>query len=211
MAMSYQELLKAVKTEQPQEVFSISNGSYVVENYTVKVEDATARTLPDGTVVEPPTIFGKSCKMMVLSLSLRKVTLEERSDGTVEEVRSDLAVCGTKRVLLTNVLQIRKMFMKDGNQLGVDENRTHNLIFNPEMGRFDAENPIDDASVKIAEDNGFTVAKVTESEFYYLRYLGRARQGLPLEPGYEFSRVQKDANRGLYFTTASGEAISITV
>ena len=112
---------------------------------------------------------------------------------------------------MNNVLQLRKMFQRDGNQLGVDECRTHNLVFNPDAGRFDAENPIDEDSIKVAQDAGFTVATVSESEFYYLRYLGRARQGLPLEPGYEFSRVQKDQGRGLYFTTSNGESLAITV
>lgn len=211
MTMSFSELLKTVRTEEPSQVYSISNGTYVVTDYSVKVEDATPRTGSDGAVIEPPKIFGKPCKMMVLSLSLRKVTLEEGSDGTVEEVVSDIPVAGTKRILVNNVLQLRKMFQKDGNQLGVDENRTHRLIFNPETGKFDAENPIDEASVAVAENAGFTVATVTESEFYYLRYLGRARQDLLLEPGYEFSRVQKDAGRGLYFTTENGESLAITV
>jgi len=208
--MSFNELMKQVKTEQPQEVFSISNGDYVVESYSAKAQDTTARTLPDGTIVEPPTVLGKVCKTIVLSLSLRKISLEEQADGTMEETKSDQNVVGTKRILVSNVLQIRKLFVKDGSQLGVDENRQHILVFNPETNKFDAENPITEDSIKIVEDNGFKTARVTESEFYYLRYLARAQQNLPLEPGYELSRVRKEAGRGLYFVTEGGE-VAITV
>jgi|SRR5210317_1717302 len=210
MTMSFNELMKQVKTEQPQEVFSISNGDYVVESYSAKAQDTTARTLPDGTIVEPPTVLGKVCKTIVLSLSLRKISLEEQADGTMEETKSDQNVVGTKRILVSNVLQIRKLFVKDGSQLGVDENRQHILVFNPETNKFDAENPITEDSIKIVEDNGFKTARVTESEFYYLRYLARAQQNLPLEPGYELSRVRKEAGRGLYFVTEGGE-VAITV
>lgn len=156
--------------------------------------------------IEPlDVIAGMTIPRIIFQINCVKQVTVEDANGcfvTGDEVDgngSRVIRATQKTVSLKNIRQLRKLY-----GLSAPFNGTfYNVLMH--NGTFYCEDPIDDSEVKeIEKDLGedMRIVRLNESEFYYIRYVGRAAQKLPLED-FEYSFVKRE-NNITWFTEDSG-------
>lgn len=177
-----------------------------VSTRDLKKRDENGREMDE---VQPlDVIAGMTIPRIVFQVNCCKQVSVEDANGvftTGDEVDSSgqrVIRATQKTVSLRNIRQLRKLY---GLSAPFDGTFYNVLVHE---GVFYAENPIADEDVEEVEKNleeGMSVVRLTESEFYYIRYVRRAAQKLPLED-FEYSFVKRE-NGITWFTEQSGATI----
>lgn len=194
-------------------VKALKSGTYTVEKIEAEAKPATPQVLQDGTVRPVPQILGMDAPMLSLTLTLnREVEELDSNNQIVTSVDTNNKVVGSKRILLSNILQLRKLFVEDGYQLSIKPNRIHyHFQTGSSLQSIDVGYEIDPSLVEAARKDGANIIALREDEHYLLLYVSRAGQGLELEPNMEVSRVIKKPNMGMYFELDEDFGLEVTV
>lgn len=164
---------------------------------TVSMNTSTAPLIDRETGEERPLdmINGIRIPRIIFEVDCVKQVTSENGDGTFStgdetDANGNVVVRATqKTVVLSNIRQLRKLY---GLSAPFDGTSYYVLFAD---GEFFAEDPIHSDDVEemrkdLSDD--MKILELTESQFYYVRYVGRASQGMPLED-FSYSYVKRDA------------------
>ena len=194
-------------------VKALKSGMYAVKKIEAETKPATPVVNADGTVRPVPQILSQDAPMLELTLTLnREVEEVDSNNQIVTSLDTNNKVIGSKKILLSNILQLRKLFVEDGYQLSIKPNRIHyHFQTGTTLQSVNVGYEIDPSKVEAARADGANIVALREDEHYLLLYVSRAAQGLDLEPGMDVSRVIKKPGMGMYFELDEDFGLDVTV
>lgn len=212
---------KNVKMLTPSQILALRK-SEVTLNSKKAMNEGVARviTVHMSTSLAPQTdretgeirpmdrINGIEIPRIIFEIDLCMQNTRENGDGTFTtgdecDAAGNVVVRATQKTVgLSNIRQLRKLYGLSAPFDGT----LYNVLYHE--GEFYTEDPIADVDVATITESlseGMKILSLTESQFYYVRYVGRASQALPLED-HSYSFVRREGGI-TWFTEDSSVAV----